>query len=277
MPTERDVVYVYGIVSDVFDSAGAPAGLDDAPVRVAQARGSGFAALTSTVSASEYAPAEIERRGGDVAWLSPRAQAHDRVLTWAQERDVVIPLPIFSLWRSAESVTDSLASQRDRIASLMRRVTGADEFGLRGYRRDAVMLESLESLDPEARELRAQAAAASPGQRYLLERKLAEHGKSAVKAAGQRIARDVFEQLRALAREAVARPLTPDTARADDATMILNAAFLVERARYPAFREAVGALIGEYGAKGLAFDFTGPWPPYNFVNIRLKLERAGQH
>jgi len=27
----------------------------------------------------------------------------------------------------------------------------------------------------------------------------------------------------------------------------------------------------------LTFKYTGPWPPYNFVNIRLKLERAGQH
>jgi hypothetical protein len=24
----------------------------------------------------------------------------------------------------------------------------------------------------------------------------------------------------------------------------------------------------------LNFKYTGPWPPYNFVNIRLKLERA---
>jgi hypothetical protein len=24
----------------------------------------------------------------------------------------------------------------------------------------------------------------------------------------------------------------------------------------------------------LTFRYTGPWPPYNFVNIRLKLERA---
>jgi len=24
----------------------------------------------------------------------------------------------------------------------------------------------------------------------------------------------------------------------------------------------------------LTFKYTGPWPPYNFVNIRLKLERA---
>ncbi len=265
MPTDRDVVYVYGIVSDAFDAHSAPAGLDDAPVRITTASGSGFAALTSPVSSSEYAPGEIEQRGGDVAWLSPRAQAHDRVLTWAQERDIVIPLPIFSLWANTDSLTQSLSSQRDRLSALMQRVSGCDEFGLRVYRRDSVLLTSIESIDPDAADLRAQATAASPGQRYLLERKLAEHAKAAVKTAGQRIAREVFEKLRVLARESMARPVTPDSTRVDDATMILNGAFLVERTRYNAFREAVGALVGEYGPTGLAFDFTGPWPPYNFV------------
>jgi len=34
--------------------------------------------------------------------------------------------------------------------------------------------------------------------------------------------------------------------------------------------------VKELGARydKLTFRYTGPWPPYNFVNIRLKLERA---
>src|SRR5256885_10133305 len=106
---ERDMVYVYGIVPDTFDVAGAPPGLDDAAVRVIA--GSNFAALASDVASATYAPAAIETRSSDVSWLSPRAQAHDRVLTWAQERDVVLPLPIFSLWASNDSVSRSLAGQ----------------------------------------------------------------------------------------------------------------------------------------------------------------------
>lgn len=263
MPTSPELVYVYGVVPETFDVTGAPPGLDDAAVRVIKS--GGFAALASSVAQGSYTPTAIESRSSDVSWLSPRAQAHDRVLTWAQERDVVLPLPIFSLWANADSVTRSLAGQRDRITTLMRRVSGADEFGLRVHRRDDVLLASLESIDPEAAALRAQAQAASPGQRYLLERKLAEYGKTAVKSAGQRFAREIHERLRALAREAIARPLTPDSTRVDDATMILNGAFLVERKRFDDFRAVVGTLMTEYGGKGLAFDFTGPWPPYHFV------------
>ena len=38
----------------------------------------------------------------------------------------------------------------------------------------------------------------------------------------------------------------------------------------------IDARVKEIGVRydKLTFKYTGPWPPYNFVNIRLKLERA---
>ncbi len=55
--------------------------------------------------------------------------------------------------------------------------------------------------------------------------------------------------------------------------MILNAAFLVSRDREAAFDTRVKEIGQRYDGR-LLFKYTGPWPPYNFVNIRLKLERA---
>ena len=54
--------------------------------------------------------------------------------------------------------------------------------------------------------------------------------------------------------------------------MILNAAFLVSRDQ----EEEFDRRVKEIGLQmpELTFKYTGPWPPYNFVNIRLKLERA---
>jgi hypothetical protein len=53
----------------------------------------------------------------------------------------------------------------------------------------------------------------------------------------------------------------------------MNAAFLVEREREGEFDSAVNKIARKYGQR-LKFKYTGPWPPYNFVNIRLKLERV---
>ena len=55
--------------------------------------------------------------------------------------------------------------------------------------------------------------------------------------------------------------------------MILNAAFLVDREKTKTFDDQITDIAKKYENK-LSFLYTGPWPPYNFVNIRLKLERA---
>ena len=53
--------------------------------------------------------------------------------------------------------------------------------------------------------------------------------------------------------------------------MIMNGAFLIERERESEFDAAVNRIARKFGDR-LNFKYTGPWPPYNFVNIRLKLE-----
>ena len=55
--------------------------------------------------------------------------------------------------------------------------------------------------------------------------------------------------------------------------MILNAAFLVDRSQESAFDEKVKEVSRKYEDL-LRFKYSGPWPPYNFVNIKLKLEKA---
>jgi len=56
--------------------------------------------------------------------------------------------------------------------------------------------------------------------------------------------------------------------------MILNGAFLVARDREPNFDAKVKEIDARF--ENLILKYTGPWPPYNFVNIRLKLERASE-
>jgi hypothetical protein len=256
------VIYAYGLVPSDYAGARFPDGIDDAPVEVQRTRVA--SALVSRLPGSRYAPELIEQSSGDVSWLSPRAMAHDRVLTWAQEHGGVIPLPMFTMFGSGESLARSLEDRAAGIERVFRKVSGADEFGVRIHRRQDQMLAAIDRLDPELAALRKDAAGAPPGQRYLLDRKIDERAKTSVRAVSQRIAREVYDALRGIARDAVSRPLTPDASRTD-VTLVLNAAFLVDRSKVDEFRAALAARIHEHESNGLAFDFTGPWPPYNFV------------
>jgi hypothetical protein len=47
--------------------------------------------------------------------------------------------------------------------------------------------------------------------------------------------------------------------------MILNGAYLVVSGEEQQLREAVQELEERFGADGVTYELTGPWPPYNFA------------
>jgi hypothetical protein len=259
--------YVYGVVPATFAGGSAPGGLDDATVSVERADHGDVAALISRLEHPDYEPTTLEERSGDVEWLSPRAMAHDRVLTWASDHGAVVPLPMFSLFSGAPAVQTMLHDRELQLAATLDRIGAAREYALRVYRVDAELLESIPALSPRLQELAANAATASPGQRYLLERKLDGEKRSEMRAVTQRVADEIVAELtpsaRGIVRSAIPRAVDAEAGRG---TMVLNAAFLVAPASLPDFQATLTKLVDARGVHGFRFDFTGPWPPYHFVN-----------
>ena len=264
--TTHSIWYVYGIVPEDTPMVSVPGGIDDSGVRIE--RHAGVAALVSVLDDPAYAPSAIETKSGDVEWLSPRAVAHDRVLTWASDHGAVVPLPMFSLFSGEQAVHQMLSDRSSQLASALARVARGREYALRVYRVDGELLATVASLSPRLAELTATAVAASPGQRYLLERKLDGERKTEMRAVTHRIVDEIVEQLSPLAAGTVRSPIpkSPDADAAARGTMVLNAAFLVAPASLEAFQRMLTSLVERHGPHGFRFDFTGPWPPYHFVN-----------
>ena len=256
--------YVYGIVAAEPAASGAPRGLDDAPV-VMQSDGD-LAALVSELDGDQYDPGAIEARSGDVDWVATRAVAHDQVLSWASERGAVIPLAMFSsIFRSPDGVRDMLREQATSLRAILTRIGHGREYALRVYRVDAELKAALPSLNPEIGALAQSAASASPGQRYLLERKLDDRIKEELRSTSSRIAQEVVDTLATFAVESAVSPIPRVTGEAPG-TMILNVAFLVVPDGMRAFQERLTQIVAERQPSGFRFDFTGPWPAYHFAH-----------
>jgi hypothetical protein len=261
--------YVYGIVPAGTALVAAPVGLDDTPI-VLEAHND-VAALVSVLDGRSYAPVDLEARSGEIDWVSPRAVAHDRVLTWASDRGAVVPLPMFSLFSGRDAVRTMLRERHDQVKSVLAELGAAREFALRMYRVDAELLDSVVELSPRLQELAASARGALPGQRYLLDRKLDAEKKTEMRAVTQRVGDEIVAALEGHARpHGVARSPVPrlvgTEAAAERGTMVLNVAFLVDPDHLEAFQRTLTALVQRYTSKGFRFDFTGPWPPYHFVS-----------
>jgi hypothetical protein len=257
------IYYVYGVTPPDLDLREAPDGIDDAPLDVET--GGSLAALVSRLDSTRYSPAELEARTSDVEWLGPRAVMHDRVLTWASDQAPVVPFPMFSaLFRDAEGVQAMLRERAGELKDALEVAAKGREYGLRVYRDDRTLLGAVSTFSPRLAEIERTAAAASPGQRYLLERKLDAERKSELRRVSEETAREVYGTL---ASDAVAsrRIPMPHDATEERAALALNAVFLVAPEAYTSFRASLGRLAARLEPSGFRFEFSGPWPAYHFM------------
>jgi hypothetical protein len=265
---------VYGIVPAEPVPPAMPSGLDGADVALEPHADASVAALVSVLDDAAYSGPALEESSGDVEWLSPRAVAHDRVLTWASDRGPVVPLPMFSLFSGRDAVQRMLGERGPQLVETLDRLGAGREYALRVHRVDADFLESIVALSPRLAELAASAAAAPPGQRYLLERKLDAEKRAETRAVTQAL---VDEIMAALAPHALGQirspiPRAADRGKPAGGSMVLNAAFFVAPPALEGFQRTLTSLVERHGAHGLRFDFTGPWPAYHFAGAA-----AGAH
>src|SRR3954470_1055439 len=229
--------YVYGVVRPSLETSTAPTGIDGGSVSLIL--GDDVAALATGVSANDYAPDKVETLTASVEWVSDRAIAHDRVLTWASDNGPVIPFPMWTLFRDAKAVKAMLAKRMMELQQTFARIGNGKEFIVRVYVQPGVLQGHLGEHNAELSKLEGEAARASPGQKYLLERKLENLRRDAGRDLTARIATEIHDALREPAVEGVREPPVNSGAPREQGRAILNASFLVAPSRVVDFQSAL--------------------------------------
>jgi hypothetical protein len=190
--------------------------------------------------------------------------AHQRVNETVMQQHTVIPMSFGTVFKTDEDIIELLRSAYDAFTDVLNKMQDKFEFGLKVlWDRDQIIRE-IEAEDEDIRRLKGEIST-QKGSTYFARMQYGRLIDAALQARSERYVAEIFEALRDVS--VASRSNKPIGDR-----MIMNAAFLVARSMEQAFDGRV-KYIGERYDK-LTFKFTGPWPPYNFVNIRLKLERA---
>ena len=190
--------------------------------------------------------------------------AHERVNETVMRDHTVIPMSFGTIFKTREDIVELLRSAYDAFADVLNKMQDKFEFGLKVlWDRDQIIRE-IEAEDEDIRRLKGEIST-QKGSTYFARMQYGRLIDAALQARSERYVSEIFEALRDVS--VASRSNKPIGDR-----MIMNAAFLVARNLEQAFDARVKDIGQRYDK--LTFKYTGPWPPYNFVNIRLKLERA---
>jgi hypothetical protein len=190
--------------------------------------------------------------------------AHERVNETVMREHTVIPMSFGTIFKTREDIVELLRSAAEAFGDVLNKMQNKLEFGLKVlWDRDQAIRE-VEADDEDISRLKKEISG-QKGPTYFARMQYGRLVDAALQARSERYVADVFDQLRDVSvASRINKPIGDK--------MIMNAAFLISRDQEQAFDARVKSIASRFDK--LTFKYTGPWPPYNFVNIRLKLERA---
>jgi hypothetical protein len=195
------------------------------------------------------------------------ALTHEHINETVMKEFTVIPMSFGTVFRTEKDVVEFLKATADALHDVLRKMKDKIEFGLKVNWDPETVLKEVEEENEEIRRLKDEIVSNRLASTYFARMQLGRLVERALGEKSDAYVREIYERLRDCAIASRQNKPIGDK-------MILNAAFLVERDAAEDFDHKVQQLAQAYEGR-LRFQYTGPWPPYNFVNIRLKLERSG--
>ena len=226
--------YLYGIVSFPPPLLRQIWGLGGSPVFLVPHRD-----LAAVVSRSPLTPWPVDET---------HLTLHEMVVEEMMDARPILPGRFNTFLRTKEAVIALLDERVPALRSALERVEGKVEMGLR------VLWQAPGEAEASVAQ---ETARGGPGTEYLYRRLKQQQRRARLRAAGERVIREVQAFFRSLAVESRLQRLPTDR-------LLFTGAYLVERYRVDPFRESVAKAQQELSC--LSFLLTGPWPPYHFVN-----------
>jgi hypothetical protein len=254
VPGSQDGRYVYGVIQAREPIAFGRTGIGGSGEVVYTVHYGDIAAVVSKTSVFIFDPTR------------DNALAHEHVIETVMKTQTIIPMSFGTVFRTDDDIREVLKSIYPSLKDVLKQMEGKLEFGLKvTWDRDRV-IEELKREDEEIHRFHLEITRKHLQSTYFARMQLGRMIDKALVERSAQYVREIYDALRSVC--VASRDNKPIGDK-----MIMNAAFLIEKEREDDFDAAVNRIARKFGDR-LNFKYTGPWPPYNFVNIRLKLEHG---
>lgn len=191
---------------------------------------------------------------------------HQEIITRVMEQnDTVIPISFGNIFKSREDVKVLLKNLNPQFQEIFPKIRGKIEVGLKVIGKKHWMEERVQA-NPQVEKTAQKVQQKSKAAGFYERIQLGDAAQKLITGLQKEVETDIFAPLETEAEAAAKNDPISET-------MLLNASFLIDRDKEAEFDNLVNE-IHEKWKDYTEFNYTGPWPAYNFINIRLTVEEA---
>ena len=228
---------------------------------------SGTYAILSEVSPNDFSEDNLKKHLADMGWVEKNIRLHEKVIEEIMKDQAVLPFKFGTVFENEANVEKLLKTNNIEFKAVLANLEGKEEWGLKIYCNSEYFKDALCSGNERIMKKDKEILASGIGKAFFLKKKKDEIIKDIINEKISEYTKDCFERLKITAVDTKINNILPKEVTEKQEEMVLNAAFLINNKRVKEFENVLAYLKTKYTDKGLIFDCTGPWPPYNFCGL----------
>lgn len=256
--------YLHGVVH-ARDAGLAGPGLLGAP-NLGAVRDGQLAILYTDLAGLGLSPSDIEERMATAREAEALVREHKEVLCRLQDHAAgLLPFPLCTLFRDLAGIGSILRTEASAFEDALDRVAGAAEWSIKIIRDgEGAGTDATVETDDRLTSIDSALETASPGQRFLLERR---RQREAV-AVGRKVLTEQVQRFHQALIGAARSGMRLALSGADGTSRTaFKAAYLVDRTDQPTFLAHVDNHAAGLSSLGWTTMIQGPWPAFSFSRI----------
>ncbi|RKD76238.1 gas vesicle protein GvpL/GvpF [Sinobaca qinghaiensis] len=192
-------------------------------------------------------------------------KSHQDVVTKVMERYDIIPMSFGNVLEGKKDVHILMEKLKEQFDEIFPKIRNKFEVGLKIIGKKEWLSEKV-SQQPGMKELKSKAQSKPEDAAYYERMQLGESAHKFMIRLHEEFENEVFHPLADISDAAKSNEVINER-------MLLNAAFLLDKDQEEAFEKKLNEIYNKW-MDSADFKYTGPWPAYNFIDIKLTAKGA---
>jgi hypothetical protein len=223
---------------------------------------------TSAVHYRDLALVFSEVASSSLQLSKENALSHHRVIARIMKNQTIIPFSFGTIFNQPEEMTGLLTAGYEEIKKTLEQLDNKLELGLKVIWKKEALANRLEQDYEDLKYLKEEIMSLPPDSAYGPAIILGQRVAEAMEEMQSSYQEQIYDPLQAISLDARLNKLLNER-------MVLNAAFLVLRDQETGFDAKVNELYEQHNQE-FNFMYSGPWPPYNFIDLKLDRHVIGR-
>ncbi|WP_216830682.1 GvpL/GvpF family gas vesicle protein [Alkalihalobacterium elongatum] len=230
-------------------------------------------AVLCELDSNEFSIDSIEKNTQDPQWLTVKATHHHEIVNNLHKSCTVVPLKFCTIYSNETSLKQELQQNQEDILKLFTRFENCDGWNVKIYCQKETWLAFWEVHDRTVLKEKEKISQMSPGTQFLMKKKLKQKLIHTVDSHIEKVIHQFHELLIKNSTQYTSKKIWNKQVTGKQEEMVWNGVYLVENNddTLNEIKKVIKQFQLNYEKQGLMIEITGPWPPYDFLDV----EREG--